>query len=386
MKAMTRFGVATATALAIMSSAAGAASAFGGPGGPPFGGGFGARSAPVFVQTDNPAGNQVVAYDSAADGVLSQAGVYNTGGNGGVLAGSVVDHLASQGSLAYDPAAGQLYAVNAGSNTISVFAVFGDHLALRQVIGSGGTFPVSIAVHRGLVYVLNAENGGEVQGFVSFFGRLVPLPGSGRALGLNPAEEPQFTLTPGQVAFSPDGRQLIVTTKGNGSDIDVFDVAPFGRLSATPVVNSEPGAVPFAVTFDQQGHLIVADAGTDALSDFTLNGNGTLTPLDAVGTGQEATCWVVATNGRFYASNAASASLTGFQSSDGGTQLTSLGDTPTDGGTVDATVSGDGRFLYVQTGAAGIVDEFAIGTGGALNKIGSATVPGAVGGEGIVAG
>ena len=147
-----------------------------------------------------------------------------------------------------------------------MFAVFGDHLALRQVIGSGGTFPVSIAVHGGLVYVLNAENGGEVQGFVSFFGRLLPLPGSGRALGLNPNEEPQFTHTPGQVAFSPDGRQLIVTTKGNGSDIDVFAVAPFGRLSATPVVNSEPGAVPFAVTFDQEGHLIVADAGTNALS------------------------------------------------------------------------------------------------------------------------
>jgi DNA-binding beta-propeller fold protein YncE len=312
--------------------------------------------------------------------------VYTPGGLGGVLAGSVVDHLASQGSLAYDRAAGELYAVNAGSNTISVFAVFGDRLALRQVIGSGGAFPVSIAVHGGLVYVLNAENGGEVQGFVSFFGRLLPLPGSGRALGLNPTEEPQFTHTPGQVAFSPDGRQLIVTTKGNGSDIDVFGVAPFGRLSVTPVVNSEPGAVPFAVTFDQAGHLIVAEAGTDALADFTLNGSGTLTPLDAVGTGQEATCWVVATNGLFYASNAASASLTGFQSGDGGALLTSLGNTTTDGGTVDATVSGDGRFLYVQTGAAGIVDEFAIGAGGALSRIGSATVPGAVGGEGIVAG
>jgi DNA-binding beta-propeller fold protein YncE len=386
MKAMTRLGVAAATALAVMSSAAGAASAFGDHGGPPFGGGFGGRSAPVFVQTDNPAGNQVVVYDSSAGGVLTQVGVYNTGGNGGVLAGSAVDHLASQGSLAYDPATGQLYAVNAGSNTISVFAVFGDRLALRQVIGSGGTFPVSIAVHGGLVYVLNAENGGEVQGFVSFFGRLLPLPGSGRALGLNPTEEPQFTHTPGQVAFSPDGRQLIVTTKGNGSDIDVFGVAPFGRLSATPVVNPEPGAVPFAVTFDQEGHLIVAEAGTNALADFALNGNGTLTPLDAVGTGQEATCWVVATSGLFYASNAASASLTGFQSSDGGALLTSLGNTTTDGGTVDATVSGDGRFLYVQTGAVGIVDEFAIGAGGALTRIGSTTVPGAAGGEGIVAG
>jgi DNA-binding beta-propeller fold protein YncE len=235
------------------------------------------------------------------------------------------------------------------------------------------------------VYVLNAENGGSLQGFASILGRLFPLPGSSRALGLNPSEEPQFTHTPGQVAFSPNGSQLIVTTKGNGSDIDVFRVRPFGQLSQAPVVNSEPGAVPFAIAFDQEGHPIVADAGTDALTDFALNGNGILTQLDAAGTGQEATCWVVAAGARFYASNAASASLTGFQSSDGRRLLSSLGNTATDGGTVDAAVSSDDRFLYVQTGAAGIVDEFAIGAGGALSRIGAVTVPGAVGGEGIVA-
>ena len=85
----------------------------------------------------------------------TQAGVYNTGGLGGQLEGSDVDHLASQGSLAYDRHDGLLFAVNAGSNTVSVFAVYGDKLALRQVIGSGGSFPVSIAVHDGVVYVLN---------------------------------------------------------------------------------------------------------------------------------------------------------------------------------------------------------------------------------------
>src|SRR5579862_3779698 len=56
----------------------------------------------VFVQTDNTAGNSVVAYHRRADGSLRQAGSYPTGGLGGQLAGSVVDHLASQGSLSYD--------------------------------------------------------------------------------------------------------------------------------------------------------------------------------------------------------------------------------------------------------------------------------------------
>jgi hypothetical protein len=52
---------------------------------------------------------------------------------------------------------------------------------------------------------------------------------------------------------------------------------------------------------------------------------------------------------------------------------------------VDASAAAGGRFLYVQTGGAGIVDEYAVGSSGALTQIGSVTVPDAVGGEGIVA-
>ena len=130
----------------------------------------------MFVQTDNPVGNQVVAYDRAADGTLTQAGVYNTGGKGGVLEGAVTDHLASQGSLAYDAQHRLLFAVNAGSDTVSVFGVSGDQLSLRQVIDSGGSFPASVAVRSGLVFVLNAEGEASVQGYTVVGGRLVRLP------------------------------------------------------------------------------------------------------------------------------------------------------------------------------------------------------------------
>ena len=114
----------------------------------------------VFAATDATSGNTIVAYVRTAGGGLQQVGSYPTGGNGGVLTGSVVDHVASEGALAYDEQAGLLYAVNAGSNTISVFGVHGDRLALRQVIRSGGEFPVSIAVHGNQVFVLNALGGG----------------------------------------------------------------------------------------------------------------------------------------------------------------------------------------------------------------------------------
>jgi hypothetical protein len=149
-----------------------------------------------------------------------------------------------------------------------------------------------------------------------------------------------------------------------------------------PVVNSEPGTVPFAINFDPYGHLLIAEAGTNALATFSLAANGTVGLLDAVPTGQSATCWVDSAGGFFFASNAGSGNESGFTSSPGG-QLTLLGDTATDGGTVDAAAVG--RFLYVQTGAAGIVDEFIVQAGGSLTEIGSVTVPGAVGGEGIVA-
>ena len=340
----------------------------------------------MFVQTDNTAGNRVVAYLRAANGTLTPAGSYATGGRGGILAGSVVDHTASQGSLAYDPQHGLLYAVNAGSDTISVFAVRGDRLALREVLGSGGTFPVSVAVYGDLVYVLNALNGGSVQGYRVLGSLLAPIPGSHRALGLDPNATPQFTTTPGQVAFTPDGAQLVVTTKGNGNDIDVFGVGfGFGgRLSARATVNSEPGTVPFAISFDPFGHLVIAEAGTNALATFDLSRNGTVSLHDQAATGQAATCWVTTAGSFLFASNAGTPSESGFTSSASG-QLGLLGNTATDPGAVDAASAAGGRFLYVQTGGNGIVDEFSVAANGALTKIDAVTVPGAVGGEGIVA-
>jgi 6-phosphogluconolactonase (cycloisomerase 2 family) len=338
----------------------------------------------VFAQTDNVAGNAIVAYHRAANGTLTQAGTYPTGGLGGILAGSVVDHQASQGSLGYDPREGLLVALNAGSNSASVFGVSGDRLALRQVIGSGGTFPVSVAMHGNLVYVLNALSGGSVSGYRVVFGRLVPIPGSKRALGLDPNASPQFTNTPGQVAFTPDGTRLLVTTKANGNDVDVFRVGFDGLLSMTPVVNAEPGAVPFAISFDHRGHVLIAEAGPNALVSFALSRGGVLTPLATGLTGQAATCWVVRAGRYFYVSNAGSGSVSGYAAGASGS-LSALGNTATDAGTVDAAATPGGRFVYVQAGAAGIVDEFSVGAGGALTKVGSVTVPGAAGGEGIAA-
>jgi 6-phosphogluconolactonase (cycloisomerase 2 family) len=339
---------------------------------------------PVFVQTDNLAGNTIVAYEPTASGGLQQVGSYPTGGDGGQTAGSGADHLTSEDSLVYDRHAGLLYAVNAGSNTITVFRVFGATLIRTQVVSSGGQFPVSIAVHGNQVYVLNAWGGASVSGFIQLGGYLIPVPGWHRNLGLGTTSSTVFTATPGQIGFTPDGSHLIITTKNGADSIEVFQTSPFG-LSDSPVITSLPGTIPFGFTFDQNGHLAVAETGTDTVATFSVGADGTLTQLGSAATGQIATCWITtAPNGDLYASNAGSGTESSLSTQPDGT-VTLLGNTPTDAGTVDAAASADGQYLYVQAGGPGNVDAYRINPDGSLTQTGSVTVPGAVGGEGIVA-
>ena len=341
-------------------------------------------SSVVFAQTDELVANHVVAYDRDASGGLTPAGSFATGGAGGRLAGAVVDFTASQGALTADRDAGLLYAVNAGSNTISVFDVSGDNLHLAQVIGSGGTFPVSITTHGNQVYVLNARDGGTIQGYLRRGDHLESVPSWHRALGLDPTATPEFTHTPGQVAFTPNGRHLIVTTKAASNSILVYAIDQGNDLAASPVVRGETGTVPFAVAFDARSHLQVADAGTNAVSTYDVARDGALTPLGSTPTGQRATCWIASSGDLLAASNAGSATVSTLLATAAGapTLVTATAAGP---GTVDASFTPDGRYLYVQGGGTGRIDAFGVNSDATLTALGAVPVPNAAGGEGIVA-
>ena len=71
----------------------------------------------VFLQHNGIDANTVTAYARHADGTLTEAGTYPTGGRGGAEQGAVIDPLASQGGLTYDTRHQLLFAVNAGSET-----------------------------------------------------------------------------------------------------------------------------------------------------------------------------------------------------------------------------------------------------------------------------
>lgn len=331
------------------------------------------REGLVFVQSDNPSANQVAVYERAHDGMLTFKAWYATGGMGGVAAGSAVDPLASQGSLATADDGRLLLAVNAGSNTVSLFRVHGDRLILRQVIFSGGEFPVSIAVHERLVYVLNAGGAGSVRGFRIVGQHLRRIRESTRWLGLANTTPPNFLSSPGQVGFTPDGAQLIVTTKASGSYIDIFDVHASGRLSEHPLMNSSATPVPFAFTFDPAGLLVVAEAAGSEVSTYTINPDNTLTTLGSVPDGQAALCWISAARGFYYVSNAGSANLSAYTLTGAGLpSLVGVAAT-TEAGTIDSVATRDQRFLYVECGGAGTIDCFRVHHDGSLTRIQTVT-------------
>lgn len=342
----------------------------------------------VFVQTDNLAGNAIDVFAEHPDGRLSLQDTVPTGGLGGQTTGSVADRLASQGSLTYDPQHRLLFAVNAGSDSLSVFSVQGQVLHLLQVVSSGGDFPDSVAVSGDLVYVLDAGGSGAVAGYrivgpgrpagVGPGGpgdRLLSLAGSSRTLGLSNSTPPYFLASPAQIGFSPNGSELIVTTKGSTSSLDVFTVSSAGSLSATPKVTADDGEVPFAFTFTPSGRLVTAEAANSTLHTYALGSGGSLTSLSAsVPDGQSALCWITPVGGYYYVANAGSNNVSAYTVAPDGTPSV-VGATgvvaTTDGGPIDMASSVDGTTLYVEAGAAGAVDEFHVNADGSLSGLGS---------------
>ncbi len=336
----------------------------------------------VFVQTNDPNGNTIAAFDRNRDGTLTWLATYATGGDGGRSAGSNSDPLASQGSLVFDRDAALLFAVNAGSNSVSVFRVDGETLDLRQVINSGGSFPTSLAVHDETLYVLNAGGDVNVAGFRIAGGKLHAIHGSTRDLGLHESTPPAFLDSPAQIGFAPGGHRLIVTGKTNNF-VDVFAVRPDQRLSATPVQTAD-ASVPFAFTFSPSDQLdLVNAAGNVAPSE--INRHGAITPRGAaVPDGQSAACWIATARDHAYVANTGSNDVSEYRIGDGG-HVTLVDATAATGisGAIDETTAGGGRFLYVQAGLASSVEVYSIAGDGSLTLIQTAAVPGGSSQEGI---
>jgi len=335
----------------------------------------------VFVMTNSASGNQIQVFTRSEGGTLQGAGSFSTGGNG---SGGSIDPLHSQGSLLLSADHRLLFAVNAGSGTVTSFGVQGSHLALLDTEPSGGSSPTALAQIGDLLYVLNSGGSGNVTGFhVSRGGDLSQIKNSTRNLS-------GAATAPTSLAFSPNGLFLVVTETAT-NDIDVFRVFGNGELSGI-TINPSSGGVPFAAVFASNGALIVGNASNN-ISSYELQWNGSLKAISSqIPTLGIATCWdVIAGGGRYvYTSNAGSSTVSGFSIGRTGTltavDQTVVGTNPTGSANLDIAASADGRFLYTLNSGAGAIGIFSVDRDGSLKVVTQVGgLPAAAGLNGIAA-
>ena len=305
----------------------------------------------VYVMSNQDTGNSVTVFNRAADGGLTRGGTFPTGGLGaGNSINAQNDPLNSQGALTRSADGRFLFAVDAGSNEVSVLAINGEKLEPVHRVSSRGIRPNSVTIHDNLLYVVNHDDA-TVAGFtVGNAGTLTALAGDPTPLG-----DPKAT--PAQVGFTPDGTQLVVTERRTGV-IDVFAVDRDGHVGS-PRKNTSSGPQPFGFTFAGQDLLIVSELGDAAASSYRIAPDGTLTVVSgSASTSELGACWVVTnsvTDPRFaYVSNSVSGTISGYNINTDGTLslLTADGHTaitPDAHAALDSAVSSDGQFLYIST-------------------------------------
>jgi 6-phosphogluconolactonase (cycloisomerase 2 family) len=312
----------------------------------------------VYVQTNDAEANALVAYAREDDGTLKPVGRFETGGRG-----SGTPHLPSQGSVVV--AGDRLIVANAGSDDVSLFAL-ADPPRLVSRTPSGGSAPRSIAVHGDLVYVLNTGEPA-VAGFRRAGDALEPL-GVTRPAGTDPA----------QVAFSPDGRTLVVTDRAD--TILLYAVEDDGTIGE-PERHPSAGATPYGFAFTSAGTLIVTEAagariGEASASSYRVDGTRLERISEVVGDTRSEVCWAVVHDDRHaFVTNFGDGTISSYEiGADGRIELANAAAATTvEGakGVRDEALSSDGRFLYALDADARRVFAFRV-DGGSLEAVGSA--------------
>lgn len=343
----------------------------------------------VYTETNDPAGNQIVAWDRLPFGTLANPQRVDTGGLGAPSAFNcgfppIVGTCAitdSQGAISLSPARTLLFAVNAGSNTVSSFRITPSGPVLVDQIDSGGDFPVSLDNHGRVLYVLN-QSSGTIAGFKFTSGGIMsPIAGSIQATAGGAGGND------GQISFDPPGRNLVVTEPG-ADLIDTFKVQ--GGVAGPVTATSSANHGPFGFAFGALSHLVVTEAGlaplfTGNVSTYDLTSTGNATLHHSAASNGAAPCWIAITpDGRTaFVANLVSKTIARFRLGIGGAiTLLGLSATPNVDPTSpveddsDLALSSDGRFLYeaIPSGFGGPtsrVDAWRVGPTGGLTFLAS---------------
>ena len=322
----------------------------------------------LYTESNSTGTNEILIYKIRGNGKLEWKESVASGG-AGTGAG-----LGSQGALVLDKDHHWLFAVNAGSNSVSSFKVSNDgRLTLAHTENSMGTTPNSVSVYGNLLYVLNTASDNIHGYWIGTGGTLTHINGSTQSLSGTGVVAPQ-------ISFAPNGDWIIVTEKAT-NNIDAFKLKNNGSVWPA-VVTSSTGATPFGFDFARDHFMVVSNAaggaaGAGSATSYLVGSNGIPHAINgAVPDYQAAPCWIAVTQyGRFvFTTNTASNSISSYYVAPwGGLYLVRKVAASTDGGPVDIVVAKNNYFVYDLNGKDATIGEYHRTFLGGLEAMGSVT-------------
>lgn len=314
----------------------------------------------VYAMTNAADQNQIIVYARLQDGSLRRINVYDTGGSG--TGTQITDPLSSQGSIIISDREQLLFAVNAGSNSISSFSICENgQLIQTDIIFSNGVMPNCLAASQDFLYVANRgddQTPSNITGFqFDCCGKLHRIPNATYLLSSSSAK-------PACLSFDASGKKLIVSELTT-NQLLVFPVHLDGALGQGVVHNSS-GIGPFGSTVLNHDVLLVTEAGSAALSSYRITSRLKLDVISgSIKNGQQATCWISVNKheNTAYTSNAGTNTISVYDITPKG-EVTFRYNVPSNpngkAAPIDSCVSYDGKNLYVLNGNEGTISVFHI--------------------------
>jgi 6-phosphogluconolactonase (cycloisomerase 2 family) len=274
---------------------------------------------------------------------------------------------------AVDPTNHFVYVTNLGSNSVSAFTFNGTSGILGGVGQfTAGTAPGAVAVDPAgkFVYVAN-DTSNNVSGFtINSGGSLTAVPGSPFAAGTTP-----------QQGIAVSGRFVYVSNlASNDVSAYTFD-ATTGALTpiaGSPFTLAPAGTAPESLTMDPAGKfLFVANMNSDNISAFTVNADGSLTPVagSPFAAGHSPQYLVTDRTGSFlYVVNVNDNAVTTYTIGAAGA-LSPTANVLTGLGPEGLTVDASNKFLYVANCGDGTLSVYSI-NGSTLMALGNVFIGG----------
>ena len=373
----------------------------------------------VYTQT-NETENRIINFKQGADGTLTEVQRVSTGGKGTngftPLTGekSSPDSLISSNSIVVSKDRRNMFAVNAGDNSVSWFAIGADGMLTlidtqstgNEVSGPSGTAN-SLAYNDadGTLYVSHSFGPNHIRAFTARNSRLALLPESS-SVNLPSLKD----RVPTQIVLTPDSKFLLASvlfdarpsqaglTLAKEKTLVVFPVLEGGGLGE-PIFNEAGGITPFASAFlnHSPNTFVTVLAAESSAVVSTIDADGHVrsgksakidTTIDGMAAEPSEICWISISDDDAYAFGAnfgyGTVSSFAINGADLAVNMSTAAEVVGDGtfkglAGVFSSGAGDnavaGKFLYQLYANAKKLVGYLIGPSGELTKVTEVPVP-----------